>query len=227
MSEQNAENSKPQQIDNLDIDKLLTQVGQMANKVERLINANSTSPKTSNSPDSAAQPACPSPAAQAPSTAMDSLNELDEAKDIQELDEWAQRNAKVIETEIKTLSREDISLPDASCETECDEALPSETAKDIAVDEGTNQLAEDEINEALSHLQPPPAQTTPTEESKEQATLATETVPAIFKIIMLSLLIIDRPFLWLPRNVKDILGYVGISTLFFALGLWIVMSIFY
>ncbi|MFA5864009.1 MAG: hypothetical protein WC975_04900 [Phycisphaerae bacterium] len=103
-----------------------------------------------------------------------------------------------------------------------------ESGKHVPVDQQTDKLADDEINQVLNRIvQKKQSKTAGEENSGQEGTvgLPLEELPESAKMILNGLLTFDRPFLWVPKSVKDILGYAGIATLLFALILWTFLGI--
>ncbi len=215
MSDPKVNGSNSDQISNINVDDLLSDIKQMADHVEDLIGKEE---KKSPSP-----PQTPSDKPATPPPVTKDQPELDPAQTLAQMDQLACQAAETVQGEIQTAPPEDNPSETSVSQSEI-LALDSETEspKQIPVDEHTDKLADDEINEALGRITQ--KQNEKNNKPEDPSDLGQETsievIPGFFKFFLRVLLLLDRPFLWLPRPVKDIVGYIGLATFFLAVILW-------
>jgi len=113
-----------------------------------------------------------------------------------------------------------------------DETFPSAESVETKTTDKTDELekqavtaADDEINRILS-LGHSVKQTEDAQEQIEPVKLSDVKMPGIIRLMLMTLIYIDRLFYWIPRPTKNILGIIGISTLIFAFGLWTIILFF-
>jgi hypothetical protein len=140
--------------------------------------------------------------------------------DLSELDKMVEDKAHLFEQELKSKPKDKTLELD-----EKDFNLPEEPPiQDINIDEHTDLLAEDEISNAFNRLNKSgDALEEPTDDLKPAEALDIENVPKVFRMILNTLLFFDRPFLWLPRSFKEIIGYLAISVLIVAAVVWFIL----
>jgi hypothetical protein len=213
MSDPKVDGSNSDQVTNINVDDLLSDIKQMADHVEELIGKE----------DKKAPP--PEPVPEEKPTDNDPSAELDQAEDLAQMDQIASQNAETISQEDPAM-QSDGESPDSSTETleNPDPNASQEPQPEIQVDEHTNQIADDEINEALGRLNQQQQEKNENPDAVGENALPEEALPGPAKSFLQFLLVLDRPFLWLPRPVKDILGYIGLATLLMAVILWTLVA---
>jgi hypothetical protein len=222
--------SKPEQSDSsrskdFDLDNLLEQVGQLTKRAEMLITQSGVKEKAEvRSAEKIVKEAAEDQPGGEPFASAENDDEFDEAGDIRQLDDFAHQQAYTVESEL----RAEDEKPSVSSEEVSSEDEPK---GEIAVDEQTELMAEDEINRVLSKLNP---QSTAVEfsavsevEKTVSPAIPAEIYPSVCQTLLVVLFAINRPFLWLPQSARNVLGYFGLATLLFALGLWLLLAIVY
>ncbi len=102
-----------------------------------------------------------------------------------------------------------------------DEPRAGEPADGVMVDEQTEQIADDEINDILANAGKK------TKDSEQAPSPAAEpiVIPKPVQAALITLAAMDRPFLWIPKTAKDILGIVAIASLILSIILFIIASV--
>lgn len=239
MTSQNKPNPDLSPVENVDIDQLLNQVDQMTNRMENLmasngLNEKKVSPKTP-SDNSAASPVTadtaelknpketPSPEASAPLPET----ELDQVKDIEHLDALTSDTAQKIDDDKWDQQESDFkageTMEPVGNELDPDPAPDSE----IKIDERVDSLAEEEINQMLNRLDHARGDSPDGPCSEEDSIEPAVTFPAPIQKVLSIFYFINYPFIWIPADVRDALGYLAIGLLLFGLGLWGFACIFY
>jgi hypothetical protein len=193
MSDSKLDGPNPDQAASVNVDDLLAQVQKMADKVEDLID--SPAPEKENPP---------SP--ETPPTAPESASADDAAAPAPE-----------------PVPAGD---PEPPAEPGGEIPLPAAGDGDIPLDEGTKKLADDEINQVLNRIQKKDGDAAPADSSADTEAdriQRIQSLPAWARRIRGLLVALDRPFFWIPRTIKNVVGYVGLALLVSATFLWIVL----
>jgi hypothetical protein len=204
-----------------DIDKLLNEVGALADRAEKLVTqATLQNPTTDNNSSSTSK----NENIQNPTS---NEGELLRQEDIDHLDDMMNKQADELTGSVEATDSKAAEEESSRVDEIVTEEATAE--KEITVDVETQKLAEDEINQAFSEIHNSSEENelpqSPNQTMVENPPVIAENYPAPVKAILVFLFTINRPFLWVPTIVRQILGYVGIGTLFFALGLWILLVI--
>jgi hypothetical protein len=226
-SPNNEPKSEVTPVENADIDKLLSQVGEMADRVENLMTGNKPAPAGTSAPassDNTPPKTEKTPSAPQPPSDSEKGSELDQAKDIQHLDELAQNQAQSIKEEWNDSDSDFAS--DSTIEPTGHELDPDES-QEIAVDEHADALAEKEINQVLNRLGNRASDPSDKNSSAQEEVPPAVVFPSPVRKLLSVLFVLNYPFIWIPASIRDCLGYIALGTLLFALGLWIIIGIFY
>jgi len=94
--------------------------------------------------------------------------------------------------------------------------------KEVEIDESTEKIAEQEIEQAIDRIDK-----SKDGDSNRQGAGAgpTATIPGPLKLVLTSAVVLDSVFLWMPRSVKNCIGYLGISALLLGIILWILIMV--
>ncbi len=214
MSDPKVEGPNSDPVSGINVDSLLAEVKQMADRVENLIGTSKSS-KPPARPESALQKAT-SPESQSQPLA----SPADAQQAAEDLPAESPTAAEpVIEESKISLTSEPAPMADES------DVQIGESASDIHVDSNTDKLADDEISSVLERIDKKKQAEKEERAAQEHQALVAQSMPQAFKTLLVALMTVDRLFLWVPRPVKDILGYAGISTLLLAIILWIMILI--
>jgi len=223
----------------VDVDGLLAQVQQMANRVETLITTNNrkgTPPADATPPANAPKSDVPVP--ETPNPEMEIPEpEAPEPGDITEppvpADDTLQPSAeKPNEVGLDALDRI-ASAPAAPAPELANIAPEPPPAEEGIGDHDAAKVAEDEINQVLSgmdtkgtDLDPPSASDAELDNLPLESS-GIEALPQFCRSFLKMLMTIDRGFLWMPRPAKDLLGYTGLATLIFVGMVWIIVVVYH
>ncbi len=226
MSDPKVNGSNSDQVSNVNVDELLSDIKQMADHVEDLIGKEEET-KSPLTPQTSAVPATLPTAEEAGTAAPAGNPEIDQAQELAQMDQLACQAAEEIGKEIQAQKAEEENSDPSASEAESSEiAIDPDPQKEIQVDEHIDKLAEEEINEAIGKLDHKENNNiVEAAVSPEEQSLQIDDVPGLFRVFLKALLILDRPFLWLPRPIKDLLGYIGLATFFLAVVLWVIVII--
>jgi hypothetical protein len=210
MSDPKVNGSSSDQTSDINVDDLLSDIKQMADHVEELIGK-----------EEEKKPPLPEPLPEAKTTGGETPPESDPAEDLAQMDQMASREAEKIPQEDPAFHPPEESS-DPSIPTFENSAPPTdqEPQPEIQVDENTAQIADDEINEALGQLTQKQQEINENPDVMGENSLTVEDLPGPVKAFIQFLSIVDRPFLWLPCPIKDLLGYIGLATFLLAVILW-------
>jgi hypothetical protein len=208
MSDPKVNGSSSDQISNINVDDLLSDIKQMADHVEELIGKEEKNP-------------LPEPIPEGKTTDEETPPESDPAETLDQMDQMASREADAIPQDDPAFQPADENS-DPSTFTLENSAPPTdqEPQPEIRVDENTAQIADDEINDALGRINQEQPKKDENPDVTGENSLTIEALPGPAKTLLQVLLVLDRPFLWLPPPVKDLLGYVGLATLLLSVILW-------
>ena len=237
MTSQDKANPELSPVENINIDSLLTQVGEMSSRVENLIASNKLGDKSSPASgssdnmvsDTVSDTETPPAAEISEKEKSPAESELDQVDDLKRLDELTEDKAQTIKENWEQSESQE-SQPDETetAESSSPEHEP-EAGKEIVIDEHVDSLAENEINQMLNRLGKPsddfPDKTDETTD-EDQIPVSEIFPPAVCKLLSV-LYVVNYPFIWIPASARECLGYIGIGILLFALGLWAVAGIFY
>ncbi len=244
MSENETENSNPEEILTDDVDALLSEVEQIADEVEGLIDTDDN-PQKQEEQVEATNPEASEPADVENNVEQEiSQTQAEQTKDalpedIDSLLAEVENIADDVEHSIN--ADDDTPVENTVDDTPAEPSEPQAPASTEATDDNSEQTqtteqtedlekqaattADDEINRILS-LGHSAKQEAQAKEQAEQVNLSDIQMPRFVKFILTALISIDRLFYWIPRSTKNILGVIGVSTLIFASALWIMILFF-
>ena len=235
MSENETENSNPEEILTDDVDALLSEVEQIADEVEGLIDTDDN-PQKQEEQVEATNPEASEPADVENNAEQEvSQTQAEQAEDAppEDIDSLLAEVENIADDVEHSINADDDTPaeppePQAPANTEpaddnSEQAQTAEQTEDLEKQAATT--ADDEINRILS-LGHSAKQEAQAKEQPEQVNLSDIQMPKFVKFILTTLISIDRLFYWIPRPTKNILGVIGVSTLIFASALWIMILFF-
>jgi len=219
MSDPKVEGPNSEPASSVNVDALLAEVKQMADRVENLIGTKK--PAVASGTSQAATSEKPAEKKEdnlqsEPITPANDLAEQSEEKEASVLTEPSAANPD--ETGSATIN------PDAPAPATETGATEGDAEK--AMDQHADQIAEDEIKTVLDRIEKKEQADEAEQAQKEHEALVLQSMPKPVKALLVVLLSIARLVLSVPRSVKNTLGLIGISTLLLALLLWIIILVF-
>jgi len=200
----------------VNVDALLAEVKQMADRVENLIGAKKPVAAAGTAQTAKTEKPADKKQDNLPSESADPTDDPTDQSEINEVS---------IPTEPSDVDSEEAESaaidPEASTPAVETEAAEGDTEK--ALDQHADQIAEDEINTVLDRIQKKEQADEAERAQKEHEAMVLQSMPKPVKALLVVLLSVDRLFLWVPRSVKNTRGLIGISTLLLAVMLWIII----
>jgi hypothetical protein len=234
---------------NLNLDQLLEQVGDLTQRAQNLVNNTETPRKPKPIEIDKIKPTSLTEVNSNHSTLLDNLDKQKPKHSslLDNLGKTKSDNSEKSKDKLSNESEEDIfkfdniddlmeppidksDLDELDMETEnidvnnLDESYKG-SSHELDIDPQIQELAEDEINQIYTKLSPEFFENElDNEENYENANpdfdIDMVTIPPLCKNIMTILFIVNSPFIWLPNSIRNGLGYFSLATLIFGLSLW-------
>ncbi len=103
-------------------------------------------------------------------------------------------------------------------------SVDKDTAQDGEVKVGktdrTEKEAENEIDNLISKIESGEGKES---DSEEKISLEVVSIPKVVRMFLVLLIAMDKPFFWIPVQIKEIIGWIGLGTVLLALTLWMVI----